>query len=161
MAYPRAGGTSFWTAVPGGVEEWLHLEANAARTGEAVATWEVSGATARQRGEVVDVVDAGGVVRLSVTAPAGYAAGGREVVARLVGSGARIELHVDASEEAMLIDPVWTPAAPMSTPRDNFTATLLHDGKVLAAGGEDYGGWALATAEIYIPPRTPGPRRAR
>ena len=27
VAYPRAGGTSFWTAGPGGVEEWLHLVA--------------------------------------------------------------------------------------------------------------------------------------
>ncbi len=69
VAYRRMGGTSFWKPEAGGVEEWLHLAAGAARDGEAVASWDVSGATARQRGEAVELVDAVGVVRVRVTAP--------------------------------------------------------------------------------------------
>ena len=52
VAYRRAGGTSFWAAVPNGVEEWLHLDAGVARTGEVAAAWEVEGAKLRQEGEV-------------------------------------------------------------------------------------------------------------
>lgn len=151
IAYQRAGGTSFWTAMSGGVvEEWLHLDASAVRAGEAVAVWEVEGATVRQRGEGVEVVDASGVVRLSVTAPVAYAVGGREIGTRLVGSGATIELRVDAGGEAVLVDPVWTTASPMSVPRRDHTATRLAGGKVLVAGGYDSSGWT-ATAEIYDP----------
>jgi hypothetical protein len=150
VAYRRAGGTSFWTASADGVEEWLHLDAGAVHAGEAVAAWEVEGASVRQRGEGVEIVDVGGVVRLSVTAPVAYAAGGRRVVARLVGSGARIALRVDASAEAMLIDPLWTAAAPMSLPRQNHPATLLAGGKVLVAGGHDTSS-QTATAELYDP----------
>ena len=150
VAYPRAGGTSFWTAAAGGVEEWLHLEAGAARVGEAVATWEVEEATVRQRGEGVEVVDAVGVVRLSVTAPRAYATGGREVFATLVGSGSRIELHVGAGGEEVLVDPLWLPAGSLSTGRYAHTATLLQDGTVLVVGGEGIAG-SLASVERYNP----------
>ena len=135
VAYPRPGGTSFWTAAPGGVEEWLHLDASAVHAGEAAATWEVEEATVRQRGEGVEIVDAGGVVRLSVTAPVAYASGGREVGARLVASGARIELRLDADREAVLVDPLWVAAGSMIQPRTYHTAALLASGKVLVAGG--------------------------
>ena len=154
VAYPRAGGTSFWAAVPGGVEEWLHLEADAVRAGEAVAAWEVEEATVRQRGEGVEVLDAGGVVRLAVTAPKAYADGGREVGVRLVGSGARIELEVDADGEAVLVDPFWTFTSSMLQGRHTHTATLLSSGKVLVAGGNGgspNGPSQLATAESYDP----------
>ena len=146
VAYRRAGGTSFWTAVPGGVEEWLHLEAGAVRRGEPVAEWEITGAGVRQHGTGIEVVDAGGVVRLFVTAPVAYAEGGREVRVWLEGSGATIELHVDADDEAVLIDPIWTAVPSMVFSRTDHTATLLQNGKVLVAGGYGY-----ASAELFDP----------
>jgi len=147
VAYPRAGGTSFWTAVPGEVEEWLHIDGTSVHAGEAVAAWEVEGATVQQRGDVVDVVDEAGTVRLEVAAPTAYAADGGELSARLVGNGARIELLVDAATgEALLIDPVWSAVASMSKQRIDHTATLLGSGKVLVASGY---GWN--TAEVYDP----------
>src|SRR6185312_13181753 len=91
VAYRRTGGTSFWAAVPGGVEEWLHLEAGVVRAGEAVASWEVEGANVRQAGEAVELVDAAGWVRMRVTAPVAYATDGREVKAQVKGRGVRVE----------------------------------------------------------------------
>lgn len=151
IAYPRAGGTSFWMATSGGVEEWLHLDASAVHAGEPVATWELENASARQHGASVDVVDASGVVRFSVTAPAAYAADGRTVEARLVARGARIDLEVDDDDEALLIDPVWVPVASMAEARNAATATLLGNGKVLLVGGSSAVQVYLATAELYDP----------
>ncbi|MDI3285473.1 kelch repeat-containing protein [Polyangium sp. 15x6] len=150
VAYPRRGGTSFWTRVPEGVEEWLHLEASAVHAGEAVAAWQLDDMTARQRGDRVEIVDALGVVRLSVTAPVAYAAEGRSVGVWLVAKGTSFELHVDADAEEVLVDPLWVPAAMMNTGRRWHTATRLPDGKVLVAGGES-SGTATASAEIYDP----------
>jgi hypothetical protein len=47
----------------------------------------------------------------------------------------------------------WIPVGPMTTARDQFTATLLRTGKVLVAGGAGPGGSvpALASAELYNP----------
>ena len=44
----------------------------------------------------------------------------------------------------------WVPAAPMSQPRANMTATTLLDGRVLVVGGSG-GLTSAATAEIYSP----------
>ena len=151
VAYWRTGGTSFWAAAPGGVEEWLHLEAGVAREGKGVAAWEVEGASVRQQGEAVELVDEGGWVRLRVTAPVAYAAGGREVRARLKGRGGRIELSVDAGGEAVLVDPVWSAGGSMSTARRAHTATLLGNSKVLVAGGQGNGNVSLSSAELYDP----------
>ncbi len=43
----------------------------------------------------------------------------------------------------------WTATGSMNTPRVTFTATVLNDGRVLAAGGVDRG--AVASAELYDP----------
>jgi hypothetical protein len=58
---------------------------------------------------------------------------------------------------AELYDPVsgaWTPTGDLNNDRSQHTATLMHDGRVLVASGDnpydDYGG-ANGTAEIYDP----------
>jgi hypothetical protein len=150
VVYRRAGGTSFWTAAPGGVEEWLHL--SNARRGEVAATWDVEGGTARQSGEEVEIVDGSGVPRIRVSAPVGYAAGGGEVGVKLGGMGAKIELIVEGDGE-VLVDPLWVAAGQMSTARAGHTATRLANGKVLVTGGRDGGSSnSLASTEIYDPP---------
>lgn len=152
VAYRRAGGTSFWTAVPSGVEEWLHLEPGVAYAGEVVASWEVDGASIRQDGDAVEVVDESGWVRLRVTAPATYTAGGREVKAQVEERGGRIELLVDAGGEAVLVDPLWETVGSMNTGRDYHAATLLGNGSVLVTGGRGFiNGTILASAELYDP----------
>jgi len=45
----------------------------------------------------------------------------------------------------------WTPAGPMATGREHFTATLLPSGEVLMAGGQTVTGGSLASAELYNP----------
>ena len=60
-----------------------------------------------------------------------------------------------ATATAELFDPVtnrWSPAPPMSTPRMEHAAVLLHTGKVLVAGGITSSvnlDGSLATAELY------------
>ena len=44
----------------------------------------------------------------------------------------------------------WTATGSLATARDDHTATLLPNGKVLVAGGVDDSG-ALASAELYDP----------
>ncbi|AUX23564.1 uncharacterized protein SOCEGT47_040910 [Sorangium cellulosum] len=150
VAYPREGGTSFWSAIDGGYEEWLLLDAGVARGGAPAAAWEVEGATLRQQGDAVEVVDETGAARLRVTAPAAYARGGRPIAARLAVRGATLELWADAGGEPALVDPVWAPADTMSTERWSHTATQLQDGKVLiVAGGDNFS--VLASAELYSP----------
>jgi hypothetical protein len=46
----------------------------------------------------------------------------------------------------------WAPTASMGQPRQHHTATLLANGKVLVAGGDNYFGGVLpTTAEVYDP----------
>jgi hypothetical protein len=149
VAYRRAGGTSFWTAAPGGYEEWLHLHSGASRAGVAAA-WEIEGASLRQQGEAVEIVDDTGIPRVRVTAPAAYADSGAKVAVRLRAAGARIELHVDGDGGQVLVDPLWVAAGLMASPRSQHTATLLPNGKVLVTGGYGSSG-LLASAELYDP----------
>jgi hypothetical protein len=149
VAYRRAGGTSYWTVAEGGAEEWLLLDAAAVHRDAVLAAWEVEGGRVRQVADVIEIDDAQGVPRLRVTAPAAYAAGGREIAARLAVRGARIELSVDAEGETVLVDPSWTPTSLMTAGRIHFATSLLADGSVLAVGGRGLGNAFLASAERY------------
>lgn len=150
VGYPRARGASFWRAAMGGVEEWLVVEPGAA--GEAAVIWEVEGAAVRQSGEAVEVVDEGGAARLRVTAPRAFAAGGREIEARLEARGSAIALWVEAAGEVALMDPLWVPAGQWNVSRVDYAAAQLQDGRVLVIGGWDQlNGGFLATGEVYDP----------
>ncbi|XYI01869.1 kelch repeat-containing protein [Sorangium sp. So ce1128] len=150
VAYARAGGTSFWTALQDGYEEWLLLDPRAVRRDAPVATWHVDGAALRQDGEAVEVADARGTPHLRVTAPEAYAAGGRPVSARLVAQGERLELWVEAEGETVLVDPRWRLARKMNAPRFRHTATPLPDGRVLVVGGY-HRKEAQDSAEVFDP----------
>ncbi|WP_434045816.1 MULTISPECIES: kelch repeat-containing protein [Sorangium] len=152
VAYRRAGGASFWTATPGGVEEWLLLEAAAVQRGAPVAAWEVEGGALAERDGAIEIADATGAVRLRVTAPAAYAAGGREVGVQLAARGGRIELFVDAEGEQVLVDPAWQSPPPptMATRRSHHAAALLGT-RVLVTGGVNIYGVAIDSTELYDP----------
>jgi hypothetical protein len=55
---------------------------------------------------------------------------------------------------AELYDPatgMFSPTGSMGVPREDHTATLLRDGRVLITGGNDSGNRAVASAELYDP----------
>jgi uncharacterized protein (TIGR03382 family) len=148
VSYARAGGTTFWTATSSGVEEWLHLDQ--VRRGTPAASWTVTGATLRARNEAVMLTTPQGG-HLQVKAPAAFAAGGAPIHARLTAHGSTIDLYVDADAERVLVDPSWFIAGVMPTPRQQHTAALLGNGKVLIAGGVDDNFVTLASGALYNP----------
>jgi hypothetical protein len=147
VAYPREGGTSFWRAAEDGFEEWLHLGPRSEGAGSVVAAWDVEGATPVPRAGGVDLVDPAGIVRLRVTAPRAYAASGRAVPVALTAEGGAIELRVDAGDEPVLVDPMWSMAGAMVAGCAHHTATEVANG-VLVAGG-DAAGVPLSTVQVY------------
>lgn len=160
VAYRRTGGTAYWTAAAGEVEEWLHL---ARSRGDVAAAWEVEGAALEQQGEQVALVDAAGMARLWVSAPAAYASGGRPVRAGLRVEGARIELSVEADGEEVLVDPVWSATLPMNAKHAFHAMAVLQTGEVLVVSGVDLNVTTTVPAERYsgpiasIPKWTPTP----
>lgn len=151
VAYPRAGGTSIWTATPGGAEEWLLLDAGVARADRVAAAWDIEGATLREAYGVIEILDGDGTPRVRVTAPAAWAEGGREVRASLSARGQhRIELVVDGGGAPVLADPSWSSTGTMHVQRGYHGSMLLANGKVFVAGGATSGA-TLGSAEIYDP----------
>jgi len=149
LAYSRQGGRSYWHRTAEGFEEWLLLEAGVACPGVEAAAWEVTGATLRKRGEAIEVVAGPRKSVVRVTAPRAFAAGGREVSARLSVVGGRISIEVDAGCEAALVDPAWVLTGDMLSARSGHTEALLPDGRVLVMGGIDETGFATNAAEIW------------
>ncbi len=151
VTYRRARGSSYWTVAPGGVEEWLRVDAGGLGEGGLAATWALEGGLARQEGAVVDIVDATGAVRVRVSAPAAFAAGGRPIASRLEAHGATIALHVDPTADEVLIDPLWIAVAPMIKGRRLHASARLADGRVLVSGGFTTADGYTTSAEIYDP----------
>ena len=145
-----SAGASFWSVADGGYEEWLLVRAPGPAP---VARWEVKGATLRQRGEAIEIVDRAGTTRLTVTAPAAYTETGAPVRARLSAVGAQLALTIDGAPGVglALVDPAWQVTGSMATARAEHTATLLPSGKVLVVGGLGPSVGHLASAEVYDP----------
>lgn len=150
VAYPRAGGTSLWTATPDGAEEWLLLDAGVARAESVAAAWEIEGAMLRDAAGVIELLDAEGAPRIRVTAPAAWAEGGRPVRATLTAHGHRIELVVDGGGAPVLADPAWSGTGTMLAPRGYHAVSILPGGQILVAGGATQGA-TLGTTERYDP----------
>ena len=150
VAYPRAGGTSLWTATPEGAEEWLLLDAGVAHAGSVAAAWEIEGARVRDAQGVIEILDGDGAPRIRVTAPAAWAEGGRAVQASLSARGNRIELTVDGGGAPVLADPSWSGTGTMLVQRGYHASVLLPNGKLFVAGGATSGA-TLSSAEIYDP----------
>jgi hypothetical protein len=71
----------------------------------------------------------------------------------LIAGGSPVDDGSAVVASAELYDPAagkFSPAGPMTTAREAQTATLLSDGRVLIAGGND-GSKELASAELYQP----------
>ena len=79
-----------------------------------------------------------------------YLASKRVALSYAVGEWARVSL-----KSVELYDPesgTWTTTGELSVSRQNHTATLLADGRVLVVGGEDFvQGQILSSAELYDP----------
>jgi hypothetical protein len=96
----------------------------------------------------VEIAGADGQPAIYVTAPIAFAGRERLVPRRLGVRETRIELWVDgAGNEAVLVDPVWSTAAPLSTARNGHIAVAFPSGGVPVAGGS-----GLASAEEFDPP---------
>ncbi|MFT3774784.1 MAG: kelch repeat-containing protein [Minicystis sp.] len=95
-------------------------------------------------------IDGAGIPRLRVTAPAAYAADGRAIGVHLRAHDTTVELYVDPTSDAVLVDPQWVSTGTMNVARITHAAAKLGDGRVLVTGGYNGSGYT-ATAEIYDP----------
>ena len=99
-------------------------------------TFSSTGSLASARGLHTATLLADGRVLVAGGGPASWSVGG------------------DYLASAELYDPrsgTFTPTGPMTTQREDHTATLLADGRVLITGGSDQGSHTVASAEIYDP----------
>ncbi|MGO9829319.1 MAG: Kelch repeat-containing protein [Myxococcaceae bacterium] len=144
VAYARSDGTAYWRTTEGGYEEWVLL--SDAHEGRSLA-WEVQGATLKQDGDAVLILDGTGHPRLRVSAPQAFGVDGSAARVWLKAEDQLVVLYTTARGPT-LVDPLWTPTGSMTTPRYAHTGTLLAAGKVLVAGGAAVGN---ASTELYDP----------
>jgi hypothetical protein len=145
-------GTSFWSATPAGLEEWLWLDS--VPPDGRVATWTVAGARPQALDGAVQLVDGSGRPIFLVRAPTATTRSGRALSPTLSVSGAEVSVFVEPTGEPVLIDPSWSVAnGVLNRPRYEHTATLLWNGQVLIAGGSVTGSMLdeLNNAELYDP----------
>jgi alpha-tubulin suppressor-like RCC1 family protein len=180
LVYPRAhltGATVLHRPLPDGLEDFLSFDSKPARSSVSYElTLEQGLAGLRLVAGALEMLDKGGAPRLRVSPPYLVGADGARTDATLAVSGCRADtnpappwgrrvtppgagtctLHVTWPANAVsypaVLDPRWTTTASMATPRQNHTATLMTNGKVLVAGGSSNGGTtSLATAEVFDP----------
>ncbi len=122
----------------------------------------------RERGDVIEVRDAAGVVRIASAPMVLVDARGTErpvraSVAPIVSAGGEqapehaepaiaLTTWFDARDLAypIVVDPAWMAVGTMNAARSGHTATLLGSGKVLITGGTS-GTGALSSAELWDP----------
>ncbi len=144
-------GHSIWRATPAGAEEWLMLPDGAEVSR---LSWRIDGGRLVQHGRSVDVIDDFAVPHATFSALAAFDSTGRAVGARLRVHGQGVQLSLDEEVEGpLLIDPAFVPAGSMAAERCNFSATLLADGRVLAADGVNNTAANIETktAELWDP----------
>ncbi len=127
--------------------------------GRVLAAGGLSLAGWQNTAEIFDPADNGGVwtytgslTQARVLHTATCLKNGRILIA--AGQGPTSTGESIALTSAELFNPAsesWDAAPPLTTARMGHTATLLADGKVLAAGGDDGSGIPLQSAEIYNP----------
>jgi hypothetical protein len=104
----------------------------------------------RKRG-LVDVVDARRRIQARFRAERAWDATGRAIDVAIHVDGTRLTVSpVRGGALPIVVDPTWEPTGSLTTARQSHTATLLVDGTVLIAGGDDTNA-ALGSAEIYDP----------
>jgi hypothetical protein len=161
VAYARSSGAAYWSSGHDHLEEWILAE----EAGEGpVAEWEIAGATLRQVGERVELLDGSGVARVKVTAPIAWRADGREAKAWLRAEGGVLGLFTDG-RGSVLVDPVWQ-VIPAEFGHAFFAGTLQPDGRVVFLANTN--GWGSnsdrydpntgAWAGLGAPPQTNGQR---
>ena len=160
-------------AMPSGSEDFVSF---AEAPNEPSVTYHVgldsNVAGLRLAGNSLELLDKDGTPRLRVAPPYIVSADGEWLEAKLTLSGCaadtdptapwsrtvtapgasscqlRVSWDNDSVEYPALLDPTWVTTGSMNTARQGHTATLLSNGKVLVAGGNN-GTTALATAELY------------
>ena len=151
-AYPHAD--SFVLAERERVEEFILLrDEQAPRRFEYEVKVVRGGGRVRQMGDVIEVLDAGGVAWLRLARPWVVDAGGERfpVVARLESGRLRVEVPAGVGNYPLLLDPGWTSTGSMVEVRKNHRSVRLQSGKVLAMGGTYGVAFSLSSAEIYDP----------
>jgi hypothetical protein len=172
-----SGATVLHRALPTGTEDYLAFDAKPAATEIAYDLALGAGASGlRLVANTLEVVDTGGAPRLRVTPPYIVGANGALTDATLAVDGCAVDTNAagpwgravtapGASHCTVrvswpgsgvaypaVLDPTWTTTGDMVVARQEHTATLLANGKVLAAcGRSSTGTTGLSSAELYDP----------